>query len=49
MPMATTPNWATATPPDLRINVWQGHAEHLADSPSKGDRVMVTGRRRQLR
>jgi single-strand DNA-binding protein len=31
----------------LRVNVWRGQAEHLADSLSKGDRVMVTGRLRQ--
>jgi single-strand DNA-binding protein len=29
------------------VNVWRGEAEHLADSLSKGDRVMVTGRLRQ--
>jgi single-strand DNA-binding protein len=27
--------------------VWRGQAEHLADSLSKGDRVMVTGRLHQ--
>jgi single-strand DNA-binding protein len=27
--------------------VWRGQAEHLADSLTKGDRVMVTGRLRQ--
>jgi len=27
--------------------VWQGQAEHLADSLAKADRVMVTGRLRQ--
>jgi single-strand DNA-binding protein len=27
--------------------VWRGQAEHLADSLSKGDRIMVTGRLRQ--
>ena len=27
--------------------MWRGQAEHLADSLSKGDRVMVTGRLRQ--
>ena len=32
----------------FRANVWRGQAEHLADSLSKGDRVMVTGRLRQL-
>jgi single-strand DNA-binding protein len=31
----------------LRVNVWRGQAEHLADSLGKGDRVMVTGRLRQ--
>jgi single-strand DNA-binding protein len=31
----------------LRVNVWRGQAEHLADSLAKGDRVMVTGRLRQ--
>jgi single-strand DNA-binding protein len=31
----------------LKVNVWRGQAEHLADSLSKGDRVMVTGRLRQ--
>jgi single-strand DNA-binding protein len=31
----------------LRVNVWRGQAEHLADSLSKGDRVNVTGRLRQ--
>ena len=29
------------------MNVWRGQAEHLADSLSKDDRVMVTGRLRQ--
>jgi single-strand DNA-binding protein len=28
----------------FRANVWRGQAEHLADSLSKGDRIMVTGR-----
>ena len=31
----------------LKVNVWRGQAEHLADSLAKGDRVMVTGRLRQ--
>jgi single-strand DNA-binding protein len=31
----------------LRVNVWRGQAEHLANSLSKGDRMMVTGRLRQ--
>jgi single-strand DNA-binding protein len=29
------------------LNIWCGQAEHLADSLTKGDRVMVTGRLRQ--
>jgi primosomal replication protein N len=28
----------------FKVNVWRGQAEHLADSLSKGDRVIVTGR-----
>ena len=31
----------------FKVNVWRGQAEHLADSLTKGDRVMVTGRLRQ--
>ena len=31
----------------FKVNVWRGRAEHLAESLSKGDRVMVTGRLRQ--
>jgi single-stranded DNA-binding protein len=31
----------------LKVNVWRGQAEHLAESLGKGDRVMVTGRLRQ--
>jgi single-strand DNA-binding protein len=31
----------------FKVNVWCGQAEHLADSLSKGDRVMVTARLRQ--
>jgi single stranded DNA-binding protein len=38
---------ARTAPSFLRVNVWRGQAEHLADSLSKGDRVMVTGRLRQ--
>ena len=29
------------------MNVWRGQAEHLAESLTKGDRIMVTGRLRQ--
>jgi single-strand DNA-binding protein len=31
----------------LKVNVWRGQAEDLAESLTKGDRVMVTGRLRQ--
>jgi single-strand DNA-binding protein len=31
----------------LRVNVWRGQAENLAESLGKGDRVKVTGRLRQ--
>jgi single-stranded DNA-binding protein len=31
----------------FKVNVWRGQAEHLADSLTEGDRVMVTGRLRQ--
>jgi single stranded DNA-binding protein len=37
----------TDTAPQPDPYVWRGQAEHLADSLSKGDRVMVTGRLRQ--
>jgi single-strand DNA-binding protein len=39
--------WRDGDTSFLRVNVWRGQAEHLADSLSKGDRVMVTGRLRQ--
>jgi single-strand DNA-binding protein len=39
--------WGDGDTSFLRVNVWRGQAEHLADSLSKGDRVMVTGRLRQ--
>jgi single-stranded DNA-binding protein len=38
---------ATAIPPSCGVEVWRRQAEHLADSLTKGDRVMVTGRLRQ--
>jgi single-strand DNA-binding protein len=31
----------------FKVNVWRDQAEHLADSLTKGDRVMVTGHLRQ--
>jgi single-strand DNA-binding protein len=39
--------WRDGDTSFLRVNVRLGQAEHPADSLSKGDRVMVTGRLRQ--
>ena len=39
--------WRNGDTSYLKVNVWRGQAEHLADSLAKGDRVMVTGRLRQ--
>src|ERR671923_1125875 len=39
--------WRDGDTSFLRVNVWRGQAEHLADSLTKGDRVMVTGRLQQ--
>jgi single-strand DNA-binding protein len=39
--------WRDGDTSFYRITAWRGLAEHLADSLSKGDRVMVTGRLRQ--
>ncbi len=39
--------WRDGDTSFLKVNVWRGQAEHLADSLSKGDRAMVTGRLRQ--
>jgi single-strand DNA-binding protein len=39
--------WRDGDTSFLKVNVWRGQAEHLADSLGKGDRVMVTGRLRQ--
>ena len=39
--------WRDSDTSFFRVNVWRGQAEHLADSLTKGDRVMVTGRLRQ--
>jgi single-strand DNA-binding protein len=39
--------WRDGETSFLRVNVWRGQAEHLAESLGKGDRVMVTGRLRQ--
>ena len=39
--------WRDGDTSFLRVNVWRGPAEHLADSLAKGDRVMITCRLRQ--
>jgi single-strand DNA-binding protein len=39
--------WRDGDTSFLKVNVWRGQAEHLADSLAKGDRVMITGRLRQ--
>jgi single-strand DNA-binding protein len=39
--------WRDGDTSFFKVNVWRDQAEHLADSLSKGDRVMVTGRLRQ--
>src|SRR5215212_9309175 len=39
--------WRDGETSFLKVNVWRSQAEHLADSLTKGDRVMVTGRLRQ--
>src|SRR4029434_6336007 len=39
--------WRDGDTSFLKVNVWRGQAEHLADSLAKGDRVMVTGRLRE--
>ena len=39
--------WRDGDTSFLKVNVWRGQAENLADSLGKGDRVMVTGRLRQ--
>jgi single-strand DNA-binding protein len=39
--------WRDGETSFFKVNVWRGQAEHLADSLSKGDRVMVTGRLRE--
>jgi single-strand DNA-binding protein len=39
--------WRDGETSFLKVNVWRGQAENLAESLGKGDRVMVTGRLRQ--
>src|SRR5215217_1100194 len=38
--------WRDGDTSFLKVNVWRGQAENLAESLGKGDRVMVTGRLR---
>src|ERR671910_2771988 len=40
-------DWRDGETSFFKVNVWRGQAENLAESLSKGDRVMVTGRLRQ--
>jgi single stranded DNA-binding protein len=39
--------WRDGDTSFLKVNVWRGQAENLAESLGKGDRVMITGRLRQ--
>jgi single-strand DNA-binding protein len=39
--------WRDGDTSFFKVNVWRSQAENLADSLTKGDRVMVTGRLRQ--
>ena len=39
--------WRDGDTSFFKVNVWRGQAENLAESLTKGDRVMVTGRLRQ--
>ena len=39
--------WRDGDTSFFKVNVWRDQAEHLADSLTKGDRVIVTGRLRQ--
>ena len=39
--------WRDGDTSFFKVNVWRGQAENLAESHTKGDRVMVTGRLRQ--
>lgn len=44
---ANTGKWEDFGATFLRCSIWRGAAENLAESTSKGDRVMVTGVLRQ--
>jgi single-strand DNA-binding protein len=46
-PIQQNGKWRVGETSFLKVNLWWGQAEHLADSLSKGDRVIVTGRLRQ--
>jgi single-strand DNA-binding protein len=39
-----TGEWTDGTPISMRCNVWRGQAENVAESLTRGTRVMVTGR-----
>lgn len=39
-----TEEWTDGTPISMRCNVWRGQAENVAESLTRGTRVMVTGR-----
>jgi len=43
----TTNEWKDSEPVYLRCNVWRQYAENVAESLTKGTRVIVTGRLKQ--
>jgi single-strand DNA-binding protein len=43
----TTNEWKDSDPVFMRCNVWRQYAEHVAESLTKGTRVIVTGRLKQ--
>ncbi len=43
----TTNEWKDADPVFMRCSVWRQYAEHVAESLTKGTRVIVTGRLKQ--
>ncbi|MBM3723381.1 MAG: single-stranded DNA-binding protein [Actinobacteria bacterium] len=43
----TTNEWKDADPVFMRCNVWRQYAENVAESLTKGTRVIVTGRLKQ--
>ena len=42
-----TNEWKDGEPLSIRCNIWRQPAEHVAESLTRGDRVIVTGRLRQ--